>query len=343
VKSIQEKQQLIGSCFPKGMKFTSYLNLELMMKAVILKNTGGTENLALEDIAIPTPKSQEVLVKVHAIGINPVDVKTRKGGALYASLKEDAPVILGWDISGTVQSIGSGVTGFKEGDEVFGMVNFPGHGKAYSEYVAAPSEHLALKPGNISHEKAAGASLAALTAWQVLVYEANMKNGQHLLMHAAAGGVGHFAVQIAKYLGVRVTGTASNHNASFLKEIGADSHIDYTQEPFEDKVQELDVVFDPIGGETTVRSLEIIKQGGSLISIVGGVKEPLIKKAEEKNISAKNYLVHSSGNDMEQLAELLKQKIIDPHISHTFPLEKISEAHEQQESGKTRGKIIVLV
>lgn len=314
----------------------------MRMKAVILKNAGGTDNLILEDIAIPIPKPKEVLVRVHAIGINPVDVKTRKGGALYSSLKEDAPVILGWDISGTVQSIGSGVTGFKEGDEVFGMVNFPGHGKAYSEFVAAPSQHLALKPENISHEEAAAACLAALTAWQVLVDEAKMTKGQHLLMHAAAGGVGHFAVQIAHYLGVKVTGTASTSNASFLKEIEADSHIDYKQDRFEDKVQEVDVVFDPIGGETTERSLEVIKQGGSLISIVGGIKEPLNKRAEEKNITAKNYLVHSSGSDMKQLAELLKEKIIKPHISYTFPLEKIAEAHEQQGSGKTRGKIIVV-
>lgn len=313
------------------------------MKAIILKNAGGTDNLALEDIAIPIPGSNEVLIKVHAIGINPVDVKTRKGGALYNSLKKDSQVILGWDISGTVQSIGSEVTEFKEGDEVFGMVNFPGHGKAYAAYVTAPSEHLALKPENISHEEAAAAALAALTAWQVLVYEANMKKSQHLLMHAAAGGVGHFAVQIAHYLGVKVTGTASSSNASYLKEIGADSHIDYRQDRFEDKVQDVDVVFDPIGGETTLRSLEVIKQGGTLISIVGGVNETVSKRAEEKNIKAKNYLVHSSGSDMKQLAELLKQNIIKPYISHTFPLEKIAEAHRQQESGKTRGKIIALV
>ena len=312
------------------------------MKAIILKKAGGTDNLILDDIAIPLPKPNEVLVKVHAIGINPVDVKTRKGGALYNTLIKDPHVILGWDISGTVQALGAEVSEFKEGDEVFGMVNFPGHGKAYAAYVAAPSGHLSLKPENISHEEAAGSTLAALTAWQVLVYEANMKKGQHLLMHAAAGGVGHFAVQIAHYLGVKVTGTASTSNASFLKEIGVDLHSDYTQDRFEDKVQDVDVVFDPIGGETTLRSLEVIKLGGTLISIVGGVNEAVIKRAEEKNIKAKNYLVHSSGRDMKQLAELLKQNIIKPHISHTFPLEKIAEAHKQQESGKTRGKIIAL-
>ena len=316
---------------------------EMMMKAVILNNAGGAENLSFEDIAIPNPGSKEVLVKVHAIGINPVDVKTRKGGALYNSLKEDAPVILGWDISGTVQSLGSEVSEFKEGDEVFGMVNFPGHGKAYAEYVAAPSEHLALKPENVSHEEAAAASLAALTAWQVLVYEAKIKKGQHLLMHAAAGGVGHFAVQIARYLGARVTGTASAHNASFLTEIGVHDHIDYTQENFEEKVQEVDVVFDPIGGNTTEKSLEVMKPGGVLISIVGGVKDSLTSRIAEKQIMAKNYLVHSSGSDMKQLSDLLHKGIINAHISHIYSFEQIAEAHQQIETGKTRGKVIVNV
>lgn len=314
-----------------------------MMKAIILKNAGGTDNFSVEELPIPIPGSKEVLVKVHAIGINPVDIKTRKGGALFDSLKEDAPVILGWDLSGTVQSVGKEVTGFKEGDAVFGMVNFPGHGKAYAAYVAAPAEHLAMKPENVSHEEAAAASLAALTAWQVLVHETDMKKGQHLLVHAAAGGVGHFAVQIAGYLGVKVTGTASSYNASFLGEIGVHQHIDYKQDHIEDLVQEVDVVFDPIGGETTERSLGVIKEGGMLVSIVGGVKEELSKKAEAKGIDAKNYMVHSSGSDMEQLAGLLMKRIIKPHISHQYPFDQIAEAHRQIETGKTRGKIVVRV
>ena len=313
------------------------------MKAIILTNQGGIENLAIQDMEIPQPKAGEILVQVHAISINPVDIKTRKGGALYASMKEDQPVILGWDISGVVTAIGSDVKTFKEGDAVFGMVNFPGHGKAYAEYVAAPADHFALKPDNISHADAAATTLAALTAWQVLVHEANVQKGQHLLMHAAAGGVGHFAIQIAKHLGLEVSGTASSVNASFLKSLGVNHFIDYTAQNFEEVAKDIDVVFDPIGGDTTVKSLQVLKGGGTLVSIVGGVKDHLTSAIEEKGITAKNYLVKSSGADMRELADLLQKGIVQPQVSHVFSFEQMAKAHQQIETGKTRGKVIVTV
>jgi NADPH:quinone reductase-like Zn-dependent oxidoreductase len=313
------------------------------MKAIVLDASGGTENFSMREIPEPTLKPNEVLVEVHSIAVNPVDIKTRKGGSLYASLKEQAPVILGWDISGIVRSIGNEVTRFQEGDEVFGMVNFPGHGKAYAQYVAAPEVHLALKPGNISHREAAASSLAALTAWQVLVHEVKIKPGQHLLMHAAAGGVGHFAVQMARHFGAVVTGTASASNAGFLKEIGVNDVIDYTRESFEDKVREVDVVFDPIGGDTTVKSLKVLKRGGNLVSIVGGVKENYGSILEETGVSAKNYLVHSSGSDLEQLAQLLEQGSVKVHIYEQYSFDQMAEAHRQIETGKTRGKVVVNV
>jgi len=313
------------------------------MKAIILTEQGGVENLIVEEIAIPRPKANEIVVKVYAISINPVDIKTRKGGALYASMKEDRPVILGWDISGIVTAVGSEVQNIKEGDAVFGMVNFPGHGKAYAEYVAAPADHFALKPKNIAHAEAAATTLAALTAWQVLVHEAKVQEGQHLLMHAAAGGVGHYAVQIAKHLGLRVSGTASAANESFLKEIGVDQFIDYTAVDFTAIAKDIDVIFDPIGGETTARSLQVLKQGGTLVSIVGGVKDHLSPAIQEKNLTAKNYLVKSSGPDMEQLASLLEQGILKAHISYQFSFDEMVKAHQQIETGKTRGKVIINV
>ena len=311
------------------------------MKAIILTEQGGVENLSIREVEQPQPQPTEVVVKVHAISINPVDIKTRKGGALYASMKDDPPVILGWDISGVITAIGSDVKNFKEGDAVFGMVNFPGHGKAYAGYAAAPADHFALKPENISHAEAAATTLAALTAWQVLVYEAKVNKGQHLLMHAAAGGVGHFAVQIAKHLGLMVTGTASLANEAYLKEIGVDHFIDYTSQTFEEAAKDFDVVFDPIGGETTARSLQVLKHGGTLISIVGGVKDHLAPTIQEKGIKAKNYLVHSSGDDMKELAQLLQQGILKPYVSHQFSFEEIAKAHQQIETGKTRGKVVV--
>ncbi|HEU4470719.1 MAG TPA: NADP-dependent oxidoreductase [Flavisolibacter sp.] len=310
------------------------------MKAIILKEPGGVDQLELAGLEIPTPAKNEVLVKVYAIGINPVDIKTRKGGALYGSLKEDPPIVLGWDISGVVLAAGSEVKKFREGDAVFGMVNFPGHGKAYAEYVAAPADHLAIKPLNCTHAEAAATTLAALTAWQVLVHQARLQPGQHLLMHAAAGGVGHFAVQIAKHLGAKITGTASAANEGFLKELGVDHFIDYRSSPAYAGL-EVDLVFDPIGGDTTFSSLQAIRHGGKLVSIVGGVKEDVLRSAAERDIEAKNYLVQSSGADMEALAGLLEQGQLEPHISKKFSLDNIAEAHQQIETGRTKGKIVL--
>lgn len=313
------------------------------MKAIILEGSGGIENLSIEETDLPEVRPNEILVKVVAFAVNPVDTKTRKGGFLLEKLQEDGPVILGWDISGVVDAVGTEVTSFKRGDEVFGMVNFPGSGKAYAEFVAAPQEHLSLKPKNISHEEAAASSLAALTAFQALVYQAKVSVGQQVLIHAAAGGVGHFAVQIAKHLGATVIGTASSSNKSFLQDLGVDTFIDYTQDQLQERLDQVDVVLDPIGGDTTEQSLKVLKNGGVLISIVGGVKDHLKTLIDEKGVKAENYLVHSSGWDMRQLAELLEKGVIIPHISHHFSFDQIAQAHQQIETGKTRGKVVVSI
>lgn len=206
------------------------------MKAFVLKEGGGVENLVLQEVPQPVAEIGEVLIEVKAISINPVDVKTRKGLASYNSLKEEEPVILGWDVSGIVAAVGAGENTFKVGDEVFGMINFPGHGQAYAEYVAAPAAHLAHKPASITHAQAAASTLALLTAWQVLVHEVHLQPGEKLLMQAAAGGVGHFGVQLAKHLGAMVYGTGSAANESFIKSLGADEFVDYKAAPFEDVV-----------------------------------------------------------------------------------------------------------
>lgn len=223
------------------------------MKAIILKEAGGPENLVMQEVPLPVPGKDEVLVKVKTISINPVDIKTRKGLSLYNDLKKDGLVILGWDIAGEVVQAGEDVTTLEEGDQVFGMINFPGHGRAYAEYVTAPANHLAEKPDLISTQEAAAGTLAALTAWQVLLDETKLQAGEKILIHAAAGGVGHFAVQIAKYLGAFVIGTASEANYDFVKELGADDFVDYTKEKFEDIVKDVDVVFDTVGGDNPLR------------------------------------------------------------------------------------------
>ena len=313
------------------------------MKAIVLSSPGGAENLSYQEIEKPSPRETEVLIKVKAISINPVDVKTRKGGSLYGSLADAGPVILGWDVAGVVEAVGLNAKKFKPGDDVFGMINFPGRGAAYAEYVSAPESHLALKPTNIGYDEAAATTLAALTAWQVLVQQASLTKGQHVLLHAAAGGVGHFAVQIAKHLDAIATGTASEVNKDYLLELGVDYFIDYKTQALEQVAKDVDIVLDSIGGETTQNSLQVIKPGGILVSIVGGAKEPVQRHAAELQIMARNYLVHSNGEDMEQLATLLKNGSIKATISHRYSFDQMAAAHTQIESGRTRGKIVVLL
>jgi NADPH:quinone reductase-like Zn-dependent oxidoreductase len=313
------------------------------MKAIILKGFGGVENLIKTEIPLPVISDNEVLVKVKSFSINPVDIKTRIGKGQSSRLKEHNPIILGWDISGIVTDTGKAVTSFKKGDEVFGMVNFPGHGKAYAEYVASPEEHLSLKPDSISHEEASAASLAALTAWQLLKEKSGIKPGYRVLIHAAAGGVGHYAVQMAKYLGAYVFGTASAGNREFVLNIGANEHIDYTTQHFEDILKDIDFVLDTIGGEYIDRSLRVLKSGGTIISIPSGAAESVKEKAQSKGINGDMFRVHSDGKDMKEIATLLQRGIIRSHISKVFSFDEIRDAHLQIESGKTRGKIVVSV
>ena len=230
------------------------------MKAIILETPGGVENLTIQEVERPTIKSGEVLIQVKAISINPVDVKSRSGKGVYGRIKDENPLILGWDISGIV--VESQDAKFKTGDAVFGMVQFPGHGRAYAEYVAAPASQLALKPQNITHEEAAAATLVALTAWQALVKNAQVQKGQKVLIHAASGGVGHIAVQIAKYLGATVVGTSSAKNRDFVLGLGADAHIDYHTYDWTAHPREFDFVLDTIGGNNIDHSLEVTKEGG---------------------------------------------------------------------------------
>ena len=311
------------------------------MKAIVLTEAGQVDKLVLITLPAPIIVKDEVLIQVKAIGINPVDAKTRSGKGLYGKLKEQPPVILGWDVSGIVTESKSQL--FKVGDEVFGMVNFPGHGKAYAEYVAAPATQLALKPANISHEEAAAATLAALTAWQALVSHAKIKATDRILIHAAAGGVGHYAVQIARHIGAYVVGTSSAKNKDFVMELGADEHIDYTSQRFEDATEALDFVLDTIGGDNIDRSLEVIKTGGTIISIPSGLNEQVTAKASAKGINGYFILVESNGDDMKQLAGLLEKGIVKSHVGQTYPFEQLPAAHSAIESGRTVGKIVITV
>ena len=313
------------------------------MKAIILNEAGDVDNLKFTDIPKPTIKSNEVLVKTISLSINPVDYKVRSNsGALTWILGEKRPAIIGWDLSGTIVEVGDAVTDFKIGDAVFGMANFPGKGNTYAEFVAAPSAHLTLKPTNISHQEAASATLAALTAWQTLVIKGNVKKGDKVLIHAASGGVGHYATQIAKHFGAYVIGTSSAKNREFVLQNGADKHIDYTTENFQDIVSDVDFVLDTIGGDTIFKSLDITKQGGTIVTIASSnISNEELEKAKSKDVNLSFLLVQSSADDMLQIAQLMEKGILKSHVSKTFSFDEMGEAHLYLEKGRTVGKIVV--
>lgn len=313
------------------------------MKAMVLQGPGGTENLVLETLPVPVVKDNEVLIAVRSLSINPIDVKTRSGRGLYNALKNEKPLILGWDVSGLVTETGKGVTAFKKGDEVFGMVNFPGHGKTYAEYVAAPAAHLARKPLNISHNEAAAATLAALTAWQAMRAFTTIQKEQKVLIHAAAGGVGHYALQIARHFGAWVAGTASAANRDLILHMGADQFIDYTAAPLKKQVSGIDFVLDTIGGESIDHSLEVMKKGATIVSIPSGLNEAVTGKAGAMGMHGYTFKVSSDGNDMKTIAGLLEQGIIRSHVSEVFPFTEIPKAHARIETGRTKGKIVVVL
>lgn len=310
------------------------------MKAIVINEFGGTDKLVYTELPVPSIGDNEVLVKIQAISINPVDIKTRQGRGIAGRIKNEMPLVLGWDISGVVTAAGSAVQNLQVGDEVFGMVNFPGHGRAYAEYVAAPASHLAIKPAAVTHQQAAATTLAALTAYQALFQKAHLQKGQRVLVHAAAGGVGHFAVQLAKHAGAYVIGTSSAANKDFVLGLGADEHIDYRNQQFENMVKDADLVLDAVGGNNIERSLHTVKEGGMVISIPSAVPEETAAAARQKNVDAFFFLVQSSGNDMEALAALLEKGIIRPYINH-YDFSQMDMAHQQQESGSTRGKIVL--
>jgi NADPH:quinone reductase-like Zn-dependent oxidoreductase len=310
------------------------------MKAVVIETYGAPEVLQVREVPRPLPAEGEVRIRIHAASINPVDTKVRSGNSL-AGQYGARPVVLGWDVSGVVDVVGAGVDRFAVGDEVYGMIRFPEEGKAYAEYATAPAEHLARKPKRLSHVEAAAVPLAALTAWQALFEAGDLQPGQRVLIHAAAGGVGHFAVQLARWKGASVVGTASAPKTEFVRGLGAGEVVDYTAGPFEERVAPVDVVLDSLGGEVQQRSLRVLKPGGILITILGLAVDP--KAAEERGVRVGRILVRPSADQLSELAELIDAGEVTPHVAATFPLAAAAEAHRHSETGRTQGKIVLEV
>jgi NADPH:quinone reductase-like Zn-dependent oxidoreductase len=311
------------------------------MRAVVLHEYGAPETMALEDVALPQPIPTEVQVRVRAAGVNPVDFKTRAGKGVAGVLGEP-PVRIGWDVSGVVTELGGGVTRFKVGDEVFGMPWFPRQAGAYAEYVTAPSRHFAAKPHPLSHEEAAALPLAGLTAWQIVVDTIQLEDGADLLIHGAAGGVGHLAVQIAKARGANVIGTARAEQADWLRGLGVDRVVDYRSERFEDLVSELDAVIDFTGSHGE-RSLPTLRPGGMLVSVPSGVSQGLLDRAAELGKRATGFLVEPDPVGLAGLCHLIEAGHLQVHVDRVFDLEYAAEAHCLAEAGHSGGKIVLRV
>ncbi len=309
-------------------------NQSRTMKAIQVHEFGGPEVLKLEDVPVPTPREGEMLVRVHAAGVNPVDSAIRRGGFGRRAL----PYTPGFDVSGVVETVGEGVTKFKSGDAIFACQNLNRSG-SYAQFTIVREDEAAMKPEALSHEDAAGVPLVVLTAWQALFDKGNLQEGQTILVHAAAGGVGTYAVQLAKWKGARVIATASPRNHAFLKELGADEVIDYNTENFWEKVKDVDVVLDPIGGQTQEMSWQVLKRGGRLVSIL---HPPSQEKAREHGVTAMVFLMERNAEQLEEMAKLLAAGTLKPVTSHKFTLAEAVKAHEQIDTRHTRGKIVLL-
>lgn len=293
------------------------------MRAVIQNSVGGPDVLVIANQPDPTPKAGEVRVRVKAAGINPVDGSVRAG---FYPLLGEPPFILGWDISGTIGALGAGVTGFKVGDEVFGMPRFPKQAAAYAELAAVPADEIALKPKGADHIEAGALPLAGLTAWQGLVRHGGLKSGQRVLIHAAAGGVGHLAVQIAKARGAYVIATASPQKLDFVRSLGADEVLDYTKGDFADTVGDIDLVLEPIGGDHADRSLKVVRNGGVLVSLLN-VNDATRSQASARDIRVERMSVVPDRQGLLELARLIDAKKLAVHVAKSFPLEQASAAH----------------
>lgn len=311
------------------------------MRAVLLREFGGPEVLSIAELPVPEPIPTEVQVEARAAGVNPVDLKTRAGEGVAGVLGEP-PLVIGWDVAGVVTALGGGVTRFRVGDEVFGMPWFRRQAGAYAEYVTAPSRHFATKPAVLSHEEAAALPLAGLTAWQILVDTIGLQSGDDVLIHGAAGGVGHLAVQIAKARGANVIGTARREQAGWLEGLGADVVIDYREQRFEQLVGELDAVVD-FTGALGERSLATLRPGGLLVSVPSGAGEELEARAKEANRRVTGFLVEPDPVGLAGLEDLIERGKLQVHVDRVFPLEQVADAHRYAEDHHGGGKIVLRV
>ena len=307
------------------------------MHAIRIHAFGGPEVLQDDTLPIPEPKSDEILVRIQAASVNPVDAKIRKGG--YPKVNDDAlPVTLGRDLSGVVVSCGPAVQTISKGDAVFALLDYDRG--TYAQYALAKPDEWTRKPDNLSHVEAAAVPLAALTAWQGMIDNGGLKSGQRVLIHGGAGGVGHFAIQIAKAKGAWVATTCSGEDLDFVRSLGADQAIDYKTEKFEDRVSDIDLVYDLVAGETQERSFKVLKHGGALISTL---QEPDKAKALYNNITIARYMAKPDAGQLAEIADLLRAGKVKPVIHATYKLADAAKAETALANEHVRGKIVLTV
>jgi len=307
------------------------------MKAVRIHRFGDADVLRVEEIAWPQPGGEEVLVRVHAASVNPVDYKMRSG-RYPATSQENLPLVLGRDIAGTVELCGSGARAFSKGEEVFAMLGRDRGG--YEEYVVVKAGEIAPKPMNLSYVEAAAVPLAGLTAWQGLFEHGRLRAGQRVLIHGGAGGVGHFAIQFAKARGAFVATTVSGSDVDFAQDLGADRAIDYKKLRFEDEIDKVDLVFDLIGGETQERSWAILREGGALVSTL---RKPDEDKARRFGLRGVHYMAQPNGAQLAEIGRLIEAGRVRPAVQATYPLDKAGEAQRKLETSHVRGKVVLQV
>lgn len=310
------------------------------MKTIITEAYGSVEEFKMAELEKPEVAGNEVLVAVHAVAVNRMDVKVRAGD-FKKVIPLSFPIIFGWDISGTVKEVGERVEDFKVGDEVVGKAELKKPG-GFAEYIVMEDKLLVNKPENVSYEDAAAVPLTSMTAWQMLKDKAEIEAGEKVFIHAGSGGVGSFAIQLAKYFGAEVTTTTSGKNVDFVKGLGADTVINYKEEDFSECKSEFDVVLDTLGGEILEKSYDVLKTGGRLVSIAG---KPDKEVAEEKGVTAMYLNSSTKVDQLEKIIELVSEGKVKPAVGKIFPfsVEGVQEAHELSESGHARGKIIVKI
>jgi NADPH:quinone reductase-like Zn-dependent oxidoreductase len=309
------------------------------MRSIRQQMLGGPEVLELTEVPRPDPAPTEVLVRVTAAGVNPVDWKTRARGGFLGQ----PPFTVGWDVAGVVEAVGAGVTRFAAGERVFGMPRFPREAAAYAEYVTSPSRQLARIPDRIGDVESAALPLAGLTAWQALVETAGIRPGDRVLILAAAGGVGHLAVQIAKERGAYVLGTARPEKHPFVTGLGADETIDYTSEEVDERVRDADVVLDLVGGETGRRALPALRDGGLFITVPSAAGVGPLRELAGGRVRVTGILVEPDRAGLEAIAGLAATGALRAHVARTFPLEQAGRAHELGEPGRTQGKLVLTI